>query len=72
MLEELNGETALYPIIDDPIIYVKSPQRLTARFEALGLRATADMQRDQSCLIELALTRPCDPCGGSHFSGMWF
>jgi shikimate dehydrogenase len=36
MLEELNGETALYPIIGDPIIYVKSPQRLTARFEALG------------------------------------
>ena len=36
MLEELNGETLLYPIIGDPIIFVKSPQRLTAEFEARG------------------------------------
>jgi shikimate dehydrogenase len=36
MLCELSGETALYPILGDPIIYVKSPQRLTASFEARG------------------------------------
>ena len=34
MLEKLSGETLLYPIIGDPIIFVKSPQRLTAEFEA--------------------------------------
>jgi len=34
MLERLSGETLLYPIIGDPIIFVKSPQRLTAMFEA--------------------------------------
>jgi Shikimate dehydrogenase substrate binding domain len=33
MLEKLSGETLLYPIIGDPIIFVKS-QRLTAEFEA--------------------------------------
>ena len=37
MLEQLSGETALYPIIGDPIIFVKSPQRMTAQFEARGL-----------------------------------
>ena len=36
MLEQLSGETALYPIIGDPIIFVKSPQRMTAQFEARG------------------------------------
>jgi shikimate dehydrogenase len=34
MLERLSGETLLYPIIGDPIIFAKSPQRLTAEFEA--------------------------------------
>jgi shikimate dehydrogenase len=34
MLEKLSGETSLYPIIGDPILFVKSPQRLTAEFEA--------------------------------------
>jgi shikimate dehydrogenase len=34
MFEKLSGETSLYPIIGDPIIFVKSPQRLTAAFEA--------------------------------------
>jgi shikimate dehydrogenase len=33
MLEKLSGETLLYPIIGDPILFVKSPQRLTAKFE---------------------------------------
>ena len=32
----LSGESRLFPIIGDPIIYVKSPQRLTSGFEARG------------------------------------
>jgi shikimate dehydrogenase len=36
MFGKLSGETLLYPIIGDPIIFVKSPQRLTAEFEARG------------------------------------
>ncbi len=35
-LETLSGETLLYPIIGDPIGFVKSPQRLTAKFKELG------------------------------------
>jgi len=35
-LENLSGETSLYPIIGDPISFVKSPKRLTAKFEELG------------------------------------
>ncbi len=30
----LDGETRLFPIIGDPIEFVKSPQRLTASFAA--------------------------------------
>jgi len=33
MSEFLSGETLLYPIIGDPISFVKSPQQLTAKFE---------------------------------------
>jgi shikimate dehydrogenase len=33
---KLSGETLLYPIIGDPITFVKSPQRLTATFEERG------------------------------------
>lgn len=36
MVESLSGETRLFPIIGDPIIFVKAPQRLTAKFEARG------------------------------------
>jgi len=36
MLEALSGETQLYPIIGDPIVFVKSPQRMTAWFAARG------------------------------------
>ena len=36
MLESLSGETRLFPIIGDPIIYVKSPERLTAGFASRG------------------------------------
>ncbi|MFC6644586.1 shikimate dehydrogenase family protein [Granulicella cerasi] len=32
MFELLSGETLLYPILGDPISFVKSPQRLTAKF----------------------------------------
>lgn len=34
MLETLNGQTRLFPIIGDPIIYAKSPERLTSGFAA--------------------------------------
>ena len=34
MLDRLSGETLLYPMIGDPIRFAKSPQRLTAEFEA--------------------------------------
>lgn len=36
MLEKLSGETFLYPIIGDPISFVKSPQHMTAEFERRG------------------------------------
>src|SRR5271156_6496826 len=36
MLEKMSGGTCLYPIIGDPISFVRSPQRLTAKFEELG------------------------------------
>jgi shikimate dehydrogenase len=36
MLQKLSGETILYPIIGDPISFVKSPQRMTAEFEQRG------------------------------------
>jgi shikimate dehydrogenase len=36
MLEKLNGETRLFPIIGDPIIYMKSPERLSSGFAARG------------------------------------
>lgn len=36
MLENLSGETRLYPIFGDPIKFVKIPKRLTSDFEARG------------------------------------
>lgn len=39
MLDKLSGETRLYPIFGDPIIYVKSVERLTAGFERRGANA---------------------------------
>ncbi len=36
MLESLSGETRLFPIIGDPIIYVQSPAHLTSGFAARG------------------------------------
>ena len=41
MREQLNGETRLFPIIGDPIIYVKSPERLTSgTYRLLTARST--------------------------------
>ena len=65
MATTLDGETRLFPIIGDPIRYVKSPQRLTAGFAARGHNAVcipalvpeaalADVMR------ALALTRNVD------------
>jgi shikimate dehydrogenase len=34
MLEILSGETLLYPILGDPVTFVKSPRRLTEQFVA--------------------------------------
>jgi shikimate dehydrogenase len=39
MLEKLDGETRLFPIIGDPIKFVKSPGQLTWGFEARGHNA---------------------------------
>jgi shikimate dehydrogenase len=39
MPDQLNGETRLFPIIGDPIVYVKSPQRLSAGFARRGHNA---------------------------------
>jgi shikimate dehydrogenase len=36
MFEALSGETSLYPIIGDPIGFVKSPQRVTTKFAERG------------------------------------
>jgi shikimate dehydrogenase len=36
MLEKLNGETRLFPIIGDPITFVQSPQTLTSGFASRG------------------------------------
>ena len=36
MIEKPTGETRLFPIIGDPIIYVKSPERLTSNFATRG------------------------------------
>ncbi len=37
--ETLSGETRLFPVLGDPIAFVKSPQRLTAGFSARGHNA---------------------------------
>lgn len=39
MLEQLSGETRLFPIIGDPIRFAESPQRLTATFAEHGHNA---------------------------------
>ncbi len=36
MLGKLNGATRLYPIIGDPVVHVRTPTRLTAKFEERG------------------------------------
>jgi shikimate dehydrogenase len=39
MTLKLNGETRLYPIIGDPIVYARSPELLSASFAARGRNA---------------------------------
>ena len=39
MLERLSGETRLFPIIGDPVIYARSPEVLTRNFAARGRNA---------------------------------
>jgi len=39
MVEHLTGDTRLYPIIGDPVAFVKSPQTLSAGFAARGKNA---------------------------------
>lgn len=46
MFESLSGETQLYPILGDPIGFVKSPQRLTAKF--------AERKHNGACVPMLA------------------
>jgi shikimate dehydrogenase len=36
LIEKLSGETTLYPIIGDPISFVKSPLRMTSEFQRRG------------------------------------
>jgi shikimate 5-dehydrogenase len=51
MLKFLSGETRLFPIIGDPIIYVKSPERLTSGFEKRGHNgACVPMQTPEGAL----------------------
>jgi shikimate dehydrogenase len=46
LFESLSGETQLYPILGDPIGFVKSPQRLTANF--------AERKHNGACVPMLA------------------
>jgi len=39
MLENLSGETRLFPILGDPVKHAKSPHRLTLGFESRGQNA---------------------------------
>lgn len=39
MLERLSGETRLFPIIGDPVIYARAPEILTRNFAARGRNA---------------------------------
>jgi shikimate dehydrogenase len=55
MLDKLSGETRLFPIIGDPIVFVKSPQRLTSGFEARGHNAVCIPMQVAGADIELVL-----------------
>jgi shikimate dehydrogenase len=51
MLERLNGETRLFPILGDPIIYVKSPERLSRSLSSRGVNGICvPMQVPAGCL----------------------
>src|SRR5260370_10986764 len=55
MLENLSGETRLFPIIGDPIIHVKSPQRLTSGFESRGHNGTCIPMQVSAADLEAAM-----------------
>jgi shikimate dehydrogenase len=60
MLKNLSGETALFPIIGDPIAFVKSPHALTAGFDARGKNAVCipmHVAADDFPVVMEALTR---------------
>ena len=54
MLDMLSGESCLYPILGDPIRFVRSPQRLTARFAEIGHNGICvPMQVPEGALAEV-------------------
>jgi len=54
MEQTLNGETRLYPIIGDPIVYARSPELLSASFARRGRNAVCvPMQVPQGALDEV-------------------
>jgi shikimate dehydrogenase len=54
MLNFLNGETRLFPILGDPIIYVRAVNRLTAGFERRGHNgACVPMQTPDGALADV-------------------
>jgi shikimate dehydrogenase len=55
MLDSLDGETRLFPIIGDPIKFVKSPQRLTCGFQARGHNAICVPMQVQAGHLESVL-----------------
>jgi shikimate dehydrogenase len=54
MLKFLSGETRLFPIIGDPVIYVRAPERLTSGFEKRGHNgACVPMQTPDGALADV-------------------
>ena len=54
MLKFLSGETRLFPILGDPIIYVRAPERLTSGFEKRGHNgACVPMQTPDGALADV-------------------
>ena len=63
MIERISGETRLFPIIGDPIIYVKSPERLTSGFTTRGHNGICvPMQRSFASLSSVFMCSPLGDC----------
>jgi shikimate dehydrogenase len=60
----LNGETRLFPIIGDPIIYAKSPEQLSAGFGKRGINAICVPMQVSESELERVMT------GLAHISNM--